>query len=397
MNRIRFVGYISAALVFTLFFASCSIEGSLGDLQKEAAAYNKVKYTVTFNTNGGTVPAPSARTVPYGDTIKLPDDSGFSRSGYKFNCWNTSAGGTGKNYCAGASFTVTGAVALYARWRSDVIHEGMVWIPGGIFLIGSPGSEPGRASDESLHSVTINSGFCMGIYEVTQKQYQDLVGTNPSSFRQPVSPETNTDNYPVEQVRWYDALVFCNKLSMKEGLSPAYRISGSTDPAVWGNLTAGNSTSAWDAVQIVAGSTGYRLPTEAQWEYACRAGTTTAFNWGTDTISSGHANYNATVKDDNNPTAMATTLARTTIVGSYPVNACGLFDMHGNVWEWCWDRYGAYPGGAQQDPMGASSGADHVYRGGAWRFPGQALRSACRNHSSPNSRDSAVGFRLVCP
>jgi formylglycine-generating enzyme required for sulfatase activity len=202
----------------------------------------------------------------------------------------------------------------------------------------------------------------------------------------------------VETVSWYDALVFCNKLSLLEELTPAYRIPGfnnSTDPADWGDAPSINDE-IWNAAEIVDGSTGYRLPTEAQWEYACRAGTITAFNWETDYIDDRKANYDARYLDANN-TVAGTYLARTSEVGSYPPNKWGLCDMHGNVWEWCGDWYGTYANGAQTDPVGASSGSMRVIRGGYWFSGGYGVRSAYRGGSSLHIRANRNGLRLIRP
>jgi formylglycine-generating enzyme required for sulfatase activity len=258
----------------------------------------------------------------------------------------------------------------------------MVWIPAGTFTMGSPANEPGRFDNETQHQVTLTAGFYMGKYPVTQAQYEAVMGRNPSYFTEPVSPETSTANRPVEQVSWYDAIVFCNKLSMKEGLSPAYRINESTNPDNWGTVPTGYSA-GWNAVEIVAGSKGYRLPTDAQWEYACRAGTTTAYNTG-DNIPTNQVNYRGNIEWN-----------RTTEVGKYEPNAWGLYDMHGNVWEWCWDRYGDYSSGAQTDPTGAVSGDNRMIRGGCWDIDGQYLRSALRGGGIPDSRSYGIGFRLV--
>jgi formylglycine-generating enzyme required for sulfatase activity len=271
----------------------------------------------------------------------------------------------------------------------------MVLIPPGTFTMGSPTNEPGRYPDETQHQVTM-TGFYMGIYPVTQAQYQAVMGYNPSYFTTSSSSgRENPTNRPVENVSWYDAIVFCNRLSMIEDLKPAYSISGSDKPATWGAVPTSNDIT-WNAVITVPSSNGYRLPTEAQWEYACRAGTTTAYNWGTNTIKSDQANYNASIVDANN-TAKGISLYRTIEVKSYSPNAWGLYDMHGNVQEWCWDWYGGdYASGAQTDPTG-SSGNHRVLRGGSLNDSGRELRSAFRNYFDPNYRNDHYGFRLVRP
>jgi formylglycine-generating enzyme required for sulfatase activity len=196
----------------------------------------------------------------------------------------------------------------------------------------------------------------MGKYEVTQAEYQSVMGTNPSYFK--------WSNLPVEQVSWYDAAEFCNRLSQSEGLTPAYTINGT------------NVTCNWNA-------NGYRLPTEAEWEYACRAGTTTPYSTGNN-ITTSQANFNS---------------GSTKSVGSFAPNPWGLYDMHGNVWEWCWDWYGNYSSGAQNNPRGPVSGDNRVIRGGGWGIYGQYLRSAIRLDLSLSPSDGAdsVGFRLVRP
>jgi formylglycine-generating enzyme required for sulfatase activity len=283
------------------------------------------------------------------------------------------------------------AVYAYAQtnYTLTVNFIDMVHIPAGTFTMGSPTSEPNRNSDETQHSVTLTKSFYMGKYQVTQEQWE-IVMKKTILEQQALATTSTTDygrgaNYPIYYVNWYEALVFCNKLSVMEGLSSAYRISGSTDPAAWGTVpTSSNAT--WNAVEIVAGSTGYRLPTEAQWEYACRAGTTTAYNTGS-TIS------------DNTGWYSSNSGSKTHEVGKKSVNAFGLYDMHGNVYEWCWDWYdsGYYSSNPTNDPMGASSGSFRVLRGGGWIISAGPLRSAYRNSDNPNDRSYYVGFRLIRP
>jgi formylglycine-generating enzyme required for sulfatase activity len=260
-------------------------------------------------------------------------------------------------------------------------------IPAGTFTMGSPETEADRYSDEIQHSVTLTKSFYMGKYQVTQEQYQTVMGSNPSSFTSAVDGESGTPGkLPVEQVSWYDAIVFCNKLSISEGLSPVYSISGSTDPTTWGTVPI-SSNATWNAVVTVSGANGYRLPTEAEWEYACRAGTTTA--WYTGNTEDGTPHLNTAAWYSNNAGS------KTHQVGLKTPNAWGLYDMHGNVWEWCWDWFGDYASGAQTDPAGAVTGTYRVGRGGSWNFVGQNLRSAFRSYYYPNYGYYALGFRLV--
>jgi len=274
----------------------------------------------------------------------------------------------------------------------------MVQIPTGSFLMGSPSTEPDRYSRENYRTanggIVTMSSFWMGKYQVTQAQYKAVMNNaDPSYF--------TGDNLPVEQVSWYDAIVFCNRLSMMEGLTPAYQISGSTDPSVWGAVPATWDDPLrviWDTVEIVSGSTGYRLPTEAQWEYACRAGTTTAFNWGTNQITSAQANFYA-IDYLYNGSPAGEYRGTTTAVGTFAANGFGLYDMHGNVWEWCWDwlAWSYDDAGGNVNPMGPSLGDDRVLRGGSWVYDGQYLRSAYRGSFYPFNRYSSFGFRLARP
>jgi formylglycine-generating enzyme required for sulfatase activity len=246
----------------------------------------------------------------------------------------------------------------------------MVRINGGTFTMGSPANEQGRWDTEGpQHQVTVNS-FYMGKYEVTQKEYQEVIGGNPSCFR--------GDNLPVDQVTWYDAIEYCNALSQKEGLTPAYTIDKSRqDPNNKYTMDGLKWLITWNR-----NANGYRLPSEAEWEYACRAGTTTAWNTGATAIdNTGWFNNNS--GRQSHP------------VGQKPANRWGLHDMHGNVFEWCWDWHGPYADGAQTNPMGATSGSERVNRGGDHYNNVWSGRSASRLGSRPTMMGESRGFRIA--
>ncbi|MDR0300892.1 MAG: formylglycine-generating enzyme family protein [Treponema sp.] len=273
--------------------------------------------------------------------------------------------------------------------------SGMVWVPGGTFEMGKDLGTDATGDVTPVHMVTL-SGFYLGKYPVTQAQYQAVMGKNPSYFhgglgREPAAGEVQ-EKRPVECVSWYDAIVFCNKLSMAEGLTPAYRMAGSTNPDDWGAVPENyndRSRAKWDAVEVV-GATGYRLPTEVQWEYAAKGGkgSPKAYTYSGSNTAGDVAWY-----ADNSG-------EKTHEVGKKKANGLGLYDMSGNVWEWCWDWYGGYSSDTQTDPTGAVSGDNRVIRGGCWIDSAEYVRSAGRyliNRDYPGSRDLGIGFRLVRP
>ncbi len=241
----------------------------------------------------------------------------------------------------------------------------LVLIPAGEFDMGSDASDPGALPNEQVagkkHRVRITRPFYLGTTEVTQGQYRAVTDANPSFFK-------GSDDLPVEQVSWLDAIRFCNALSTKEGLTPFYRIEGDDV-----------SVPDWKGP-------GYRLPTEAEWEYACRAGPggAGAYGFGDDAAQLGrHAWYKANSEGKIHP------------VGQKVPNAWGLFDMHGNVWEWCWDRFGAYEAGPVVDPVGPSDGSDRVIRGGSWSHAAESCRAAFRFRNSPTRTNYNLGLRLA--
>ena len=234
----------------------------------------------------------------------------------------------------------------------------MIFCPPGTFTMGSPTSESGREGDETQHQVTLTNGFYLGKYEVTQAQYQTVMNGNSAGLNADPS-KFKGSNRPVERVSWNDAQIFLTRLNEME-------------------QTAGRLPNGWK----------YVLPTEAQWEYACRAGTTTAYSWGND-INSSRANYNW----DGGSTS-GNDFKQTRDVGQYAANSWGFFDMHGNVWEWVHDWKANYFTGAQTDPEGPASGSRRVKRGGSWGTDGTYLRSAERGSDTPGLHNSYVGFRV---
>ena len=279
----------------------------------------------------------------------------------------------------------------------------MVRVRGGTYTMGSPSDEPGRNNStvtETQFEVTVNDDFYLGRYEVTQAQWYEVMGLTIQQ-QQALQQATLTDNYgwgdnrPVYSVSFYEALVFCNTLSMMEGLDPAYSIDDETEPEWWGDIPEAYDE-VWSAVKIVADSNGYRLPDEVQWEYACRAGTKTP--WHSAMTESDRANplsdyawYNAWwhKEDGSAPVAQAQP------VGTKKPNKFGLYDMHGNVSEWCWDRFGNFP--THTDPYGVWVGVGRVDRGSGWNNTANSLRSAARIGITPQARSQYRGFRVARP
>jgi uncharacterized protein (TIGR02996 family) len=230
----------------------------------------------------------------------------------------------------------------------DGVEMEMVLVPPGSFRMGSPEDEPSRCEDEHQHTVTLTRGFWLGIHPVTQPQWQAIMGDNPSAFP--------GDRRPVERTPWEDCQEFCARLRRRPGLP-------------------------------------FRLPTEAEWEYACRAGTTTAFSFG-NVVSTDRANYDGDFTWNDGPRGIDR--KQTTAIGTFAANPWGLYDMHGNVWEWCEDWYGPYATGPVADPLGTDSASDdRVRRGGSWYDLPRHCRSAGRHKDVPRYRLAYTGCRLA--
>ncbi len=247
---------------------------------------------------------------------------------------------------------------------ADTSHTGMVLVTGGTFTMGSTNSLDYASP---THSVTLSS-FYIGKTEVTQGQWKAVMGSNPSYF-----PGVG-DSGPVETVSWYSCISYCNKLSIKEGKTPVYSIDGNTSPSSWTSGTIVFDTTA----------KGYRLPTEAEWEYAAKGGNQTH-------------NYTYSGSNDSNVVAWHYSNSGNTThtVGAKASNELGLYDMSGNVYEWCWDWYGAYSSTAQTNPTGASSGSYRLLRGGSWYNFYNFCRVSYRNGDYPGSYGNVIGFRVV--
>ena len=248
------------------------------------------------------------------------------------------------------------------QYHTNSLGMKFVWIRPGSFSMGSPKTEKGRSDVEVQHEVKLSKGFWMGVYPVTQEQWLDVIAdpeyrrpaegfdiSNPSRFR-------GDKNLPVDSVSWNDCQVFLTALRAKD-------------------------------------KQRYRLPTEAEWEYACRADTTTPYCFG-DTITSAQANFAGGVAVQANG-KKAVNRRRTTPVGTFPANAWGLYDMHGNVAQWCQDRFGRYALNDTFDPQGPDKGGTHLLRGGSWDDGPSRCRSACRAWDSADKRGTGTfGLRL---
>lgn len=234
-----------------------------------------------------------------------------------------------------------------AKDFTNSIGMKFVWINPGNFMMGSPKEEISRKDIETQHKVTLTKGFYIGVHAVTQEEWNEVMGNNPSFFK-------GEKSLPVENVSWDECQEFAKKLREKD-------------------------------------KKPYRLPSEAEWEYACRAGTTTPFYFG-QTISTDQANYDGQFAYGNGKNGEYR--KKTKPVGSFPANAWGLHDMHGNVWQWCQDSWEEYPEKGMVDPRGSEKGQFRVLRGGSW-FDGPVYcRSAARVRNPPGSRQRIFGCRL---
>ena len=373
--------------------------------------------TVVFNCNGGIIRGQVmtdidkfVMDIPLGEKIFPPDpvtlrreysptDPPHSIGGgdrYVFIDWYSDNVTFLNKFDFSVPVAGTQTITIYAKWLPDYMTK----INSGEFMMGTLISDPGSlASERPQHEVKI-SKFYLSSYQVTRELWAYVMSHPMFSATPDPNPSRSTSvgtNLPVETISWYEALVFCNRLSIIEGLAPVYTISNTTNPDNWG--TKGqipvNASTVWDRVTVDNNACGFRMPTEAEWEYACKADTTTPYRTGS-AITASQANFN------NSTTG-------TTVVGSYPENLWDLYDMHGNVWEWCWDWFNEkdyYATSPVQDPPGPSSsgtsGGTRVLRGGCYNSDALATRSANRfRHIPPykvnvNNISDYQGLRIGC-
>ena len=352
---------------------------------------------VYYDVSGGTAPytVTLEGSSDGGDTWTLPvtsvsGGSGVSAGQNRVITWDAGADWGGE---------VSNAVSFRVNVTDSAVPptpDGFALIPAGSFQMGDQ-SDPlvGYSDERPVHSVYV-SAFYMGRYEVTKELWHEVRAWGLSNGYTDLAVGNGSDaskgaNHPVHSITWYDMVKWCNARSQKEGLTACYTVGGATYKT-GSSAPDGN----WSA-------SGYRLPTEAEWEKAARGGLSAKnFPWG-DTISHSNANFwnsggetYQTGTTGPHPTYAVGGSPYSSPVGSFAPNGYRLYDMAGNMWEWCWDGDGRYTAGSQTDPRGASNDRIRVIRGGSWNYAALSTRCAYRNYSRwPEGASSCYGFRLA--
>jgi formylglycine-generating enzyme required for sulfatase activity len=364
----------------TITAFNCAGATNQGTLTAGTAA-SGVSSTIAYTGgNGGAYSAQSiASTGVTGLTATLTGgtlSSGVGSITYTIT-GTPSASGTASFALSLGGQSCTLALAVNGTGGTGPLNITTALIPAGTFTMGSPTTEPSRGSDEVQHQVTL-SAFRMSTYEITNAQYATFLNANAIGANGLYAAGA----YPTQRLI-YDC-----------GTSNGLSYTGSQWQPAAGKENFPVVCVTWYGAAAFATYAGGRLPTEAEWEYACRAGTTTPFNTG-NCLDYTLANYYWPAPDTGCSNANTNYLSQTQAVDSYAPNAFGLYNMHGNVWEWCSDWYGAYGTGAQTNPTGPSTGTYRVFRGGGWNGGAQDCRSAIRVYNPPDYRDGIIGFRLA--
>jgi formylglycine-generating enzyme required for sulfatase activity len=307
------------------------------------------------NVYKGEVPGNSAANITGVESGSRKVEAYYADGKKEERTVSVTANGTGYAYFSYVKPSPASQPSPAVTTTATTVPSGMVLVEGGTFTMGDTAGG-GDSDEKPTRTVTVSS-FYMNKYEVTQGEYRSVMGTNPSNFK--------GDNLPVEQVSWYDAVEYCNKRSQKEGLTPCYSGSG-------------------DSIRCDFSANGYRLPTEAEWEYAAKGGKLAkGYKYAGSNSEGGVAWYSGNSGSKTQP------------VGTKASNELGIYDLSGNVWEWCWDWYGSYGSSSQTDPRGPSTGSARVGRGGSWLSSADLLRTSDRLNTPDDRYDSLLGFRPV--
>lgn len=370
---------IFAAASTLLFGNSAPVVSNMSASQRTDGSYKVDVYYNVSDADGDLLTVSMLVSNDGGNTWSLSCDqlsgnvgANISPGSNKHIIWNV--GSEHPNLVANLHFKISADDG-----QNPTPPANFVYVPGGTFTMGrTTGS--GDSDELPTHSVTLNS-FYIGKYEVTQGEY--------SQYMQPGSSWTSSyglgNNYPAYYASWYAILKYCNLRSIAEGLTPVYTISGSTNPASWGAVPTTNNAT-WNAAICNWNANGYRLPTEAEWEYAARGATNTP-----DYLYSGSDDINAVAWHGGNNSPYGSKP-----IGTKAPNGLGLYDMSGNLWELCWDWYSSsyYSSSPGSNPTGPSSGTYRLVRGGSWGDHASSCRVANRSNSIPYSGGSYNGFRL---